>query len=118
MLHQHSWWIAHIALQLSSAQRIELCPPRSPRSPGSILESSVSGALQARLGTPLQQDPICVFGPPELHRLVAGTAQLGGLQLTTPVVVVGWVLDPAKARRPQPVDAGSLLQVGSAHTVC
>ena len=70
------------------------------------------GALQARLGTPLQQDPICVFGPPELHRLVAGTAQLGGLQLTTAVVVVGWVLDPAKARRPEPVEAGSLLQVG------
>ncbi|GAB4814139.1 hypothetical protein N2152v2_001185 [Parachlorella kessleri] len=66
---------------------------------------------EARLGTPLQQDPICVFGPLELHRLVAGTAQLGGLQLTTSVVVVGWVLDPAKARRPQPVDAGSLLQL-------
>ncbi len=68
--------------------------------------------LQARLGTPLQQDPILVFGPPELHALVAGTSRLAAMQLTTPVVVLGWVIDPARAHKPRPVDASGMLQVG------
>lgn len=54
-----------------------------------------------------------VYGPPELQSLIAGTLRMAPLMLTTPVVVQGWVLDPARAHAPRAVDRDGLLQASA-----
>lgn len=53
-----------------------------------------------------------VYGPPELHALIPSCAKLTGMALTTPVAVMGWVLDPARAHQPRLVEGMPLLAVG------
>lgn len=110
----------------------------------------IAAVCEARLGGPLQGEPLRIYGPPEVQSLVAfaircgsrteaaGGAALGlrrgcrgwlagrqrrrpcrahtrappcrcpfrtgGIALTTPVVVTGFVLDPRRARPPTAVE--------------
>ncbi|KAL4429000.1 hypothetical protein ABPG77_006039 [Micractinium sp. CCAP 211/92] len=65
--------------------------------------------LEARRGTAHQGEPLLLFGPPELQALVLAAVRAGGIELTTPVVVTGFVLDPQRARPPTKVDDTGML---------
>ncbi len=45
------------------------------------------------------------------HGCLSTCCRAGGVPLTTPVIVTGFVLDPAKARPPTKVDASGMLMV-------
>jgi ribonuclease Z len=66
----------------------------------------------ARTGTPRSQEPVEIYGPPELHHLLIGACKAGGLKLRIPVVVNGFCFDPAKAKNPTPVDPRKSLFLG------
>lgn len=66
----------------------------------------------ARAGTPRSQEPVEIYGPPELHHLLIGACKAGGLKLRIPVVVNGFCFDPAKAKAPTPVDPRKSLFLG------
>lgn len=48
------------------------------------------------------------------HGCLSTCCRAGGVPLTTPVIVTGFVLDPAKARPPTKVDASGMLMVSCA----
>ena len=52
--------------------------------------------MNGRRGTPRETDPVYIYGPPELHRLVAASCKAAQMTLTMPVIVTGFALDPRK----------------------
>lgn len=72
----------------------------------------LSAICSARLGTPQQQDPIIVYGPRELQRLLLAACKAAQAQLTSPVIVNGWVFDPALEMAPKVVDPAGMLKFG------
>ncbi|EFN53950.1 hypothetical protein CHLNCDRAFT_58404 [Chlorella variabilis] len=71
----------------------------------------IKAVCEARLGGPMQHEPLLIYGPPELQSQVLATVRMGAIQLTTPVVVTGWVLDPGRARTPVAADASGMLRM-------
>lgn len=69
----------------------------------------LAAVQEARRGTAQQGEPLLLFGPPELQSLVLAAVRAGGVALTTPVVVTGFVLDPQRARPPTRVDDTGML---------
>jgi len=67
--------------------------------PGMIAEM-----CKARLGTSLQHEPIVICGPPAVQRQLYAACKAAFLQLTTPVHVYGFVLDPLLKQKLTPVD--------------
>ena len=52
--------------------------------------------MNARRGTPRAKEPVHIYGPPELHRLVAASCKAAQMTLEMPVIVTGFTLDPRK----------------------
>jgi ribonuclease Z len=77
------------------------------------IPGTLAAIAAARVGTPLAAEPIQVFGPPELHRLMLASFKAAGLQLSTPVIVKTWVFDPAKEMVPAAVDPAGQLFLGT-----
>lgn len=74
------------------------------------IPGTIAAIAAARLGTPLENQPIEVHGPPELHKLMVSACKSAGMQLSVPVIVKSWVFDPEKESPPTAVDpAGKLL---------
>lgn len=74
------------------------------------IPGTIAAISAARQGTPLENQPIEVHGPPELHRLMVTACRSAGMQLSVPVIVRSWVFDPEKEAPPTAVDpAGKLL---------
>eukprot|EP00889_Picochlorum_renovo_P000880 jgi/Picre1/27910/NNA_000873.t1 len=67
--------------------------------------------MNARKGTSREKEPVYIYGPPELHRLVVASCKAAQMQLTMPVIVTGWVLDPQKQQAPTAVPGLPLLQL-------
>lgn len=76
------------------------------------IAGGLSAIMNARRGTVRQKEPVYIYGPPELHRLVAASCKAAQMKFTTPVVVIGWVLDPARAKSPVAVPGEPMLYVG------
>jgi ribonuclease Z len=76
----------------------------------------VMGALEAigaaRRGTPLEGQPLHVWGPPELHRILLAGVRAATARLAMPVEVNGWVFDPGMATTPAPADPSGRLRLG------
>lgn len=77
------------------------------------IPGTLAAIAAARVGTPLASEPIQVFGPPELHRLMLASFKAAGLQLSTPVIVKTWVFDPTKEMAPAAVDPAGQLLLGT-----
>lgn len=75
------------------------------------IAGGLSAIMNARRGTAREREPIYIYGPPELHRLVAASCKAAQMKFNVPVVVTGWVLDPARARSPVAVPGEPMLQV-------
>ena len=52
--------------------------------------------MNGRRGTDREKEPVYIYGPPELHRLVAASCKAAQMTLTMPVIVTGFALDPRK----------------------
>jgi ribonuclease Z len=77
------------------------------------IPGTLAAIAAARVGTPLASEPIQVYGPPALHRLMVASFKAAGLQLSTPVIVKTWVFDPAKEMAPAAVDPAGQLHLGT-----
>lgn len=80
------------------------------------LPGALTTIAAARAGTPAAAEPIHVYGPPELHRLLLAAfkaARSAGLALTTPVIVTAWAFDPSRAAAPAAVDPDGMLRLGA-----
>lgn len=75
------------------------------------ISGGLSTIMNARKGTPREKEPVYIYGPPELHRLVVASCKAAQMQLTMPVIVTGWVLDPQKQQAPTAVPGLPLLQL-------
>ena len=75
------------------------------------ISGGLSTIMNARKGTPREKEPVYIYGPPELHRLVVASCKAAQMQLTMPVIVTGWVLDPQKQHPPTTVPGLPLLQL-------
>lgn len=75
------------------------------------ISGGLSTIMNARKGTPREKEPVYIYGPPELHRLVVASCKAAQMQLTMPVIVTGWVLDPQKQQSPTTVPGLPLLQL-------
>jgi len=67
----------------------------------------------ARAGSARQDEPIEVFGPPELHTLMLAACHAAHMPLTTPVVVRGWVMDPERRVDPEPAVRAGFATIGN-----
>jgi ribonuclease Z len=56
--------------------------------------------MNARHGTDREKEPVHIYGPPELHRLVAASCKAAQMKLRMPVIVTGFTLDPKKEVHP------------------
>lgn len=61
------------------------------------IPGTIAAISAARAGTSFENEPIEVYGPPELHRLLLAAYRAAQQAITTPVVLRTWVLDPARA---------------------
>jgi len=77
------------------------------------IPGTLAAIAAARVGTPLASEPIQIYGPPALHRLMLASFKAAGLQLSTPVILKTWVFDPAKEMAPAPVDPAGQLRLGT-----
>lgn len=60
----------------------------------------------ARAGSPKEREPVRIYGPQDLQRLLIASIRAAGLQINIPIVFIGWVFDPKKAVQPPvPVDS-------------
>lgn len=75
------------------------------------IAGGLGAIMNARRGTPREKEPIYIYGPPELHRLVAASCKAAQMKFSVPVVVTGWVLDPSRQKNPVAVPGESLLQI-------
>lgn len=67
----------------------------------------------ARAGTPKESEPVRIYGPQDLQRLLIASIRAAGLALKMPIVLVGWVFDPKRAiQPPAPVNASGKLFIG------
>ena len=76
------------------------------------IAGTLAAISSARVNTPRANEPIELYGPPELHRLMIASCRSAGVQLANPVIVRSWVFDPAKEAAPTPVDPGKKLMLG------
>ena len=76
------------------------------------IAGALSAIMNARRGTDREKEPVYIYGPPELHRLVAASCKAAQLQLQMPLVVTGWVLDAKKQKSPAAVPGQPLLYLG------
>ncbi|KAH7624848.1 hypothetical protein Ndes2526B_g00215 [Nannochloris sp. 'desiccata'] len=77
------------------------------------IPGTLAAIAAARVGTPLASEPIQIYGPPELHRLMLASFKAAGLHLSTPVIVKTWIFDPAKEMAPAAVDPAGQLLLGT-----
>ncbi len=77
------------------------------------IPGTLAAIAAARVGTPLASEPVHIYGPPELHRLMLASFKAAGLQLSTPVIVKTWIFDPAKKMTPAAVDPAGQLLLGT-----
>lgn len=76
------------------------------------IAGGLGAIMNARRGTPREKEPVYIYGPPELHRLVAASCKAAQMKFTVPVVVTGWVLDSSRQKPPVAVPGEPMLHVG------